>query len=432
MTSRSKERSIKRNLVVKVMITLLLALGMFCAIFAIRSCRWFVFRDDEFRGNPLVQDWSFLEEIELESTITVGIFSYQPFYIDQQFDDDAASNATATPLDTAAGNEVLYRSFSHDECVTYSEFWVGTDYPWKFTSQFFIILGSMFAFASWSVMISGNDHFWIGSFFLLSAGLQCATIIASLSWCDQYWNCPWLMGALANLMAAVLYTLCWILAVCGLVEVKAKRRTNPDRNKNTNERGESRKRRRNPGRDNNTNEGSSDEGESFPASIFVTKDERTGSRSANSTCFKEEIDSKTSDVERGSNTLPLCRTDQLSQGSAVYVFESSDSEGDSKSTVSDKQLYYDGSFDGEETKSATKEIARGRQKLRHLIAKLKETSGGDSAEGSETSSIDSSSKERVVWIDFLPYKSLRLPFIRLWKSQLSVYNKIVTINKRFS
>ncbi len=405
MPSRTREESIRRNVVVKVVITILLALGMFCAIFAIRSCRWFVFHDDESSGNPLVQDWSFLAEIELESTITVGIFSYQPFYIDQEFDDDEASNATAVPLDTAAGNEVLYRSLSHEECVTYPEFWVGTNYPWKFTSQLFIILGSMFAFASWSVMISGNDHFWIGSFFLLSAGLQCATIIASLSWCDQYWNCPWLIGALANLMAAVLYTLCWVLAVCGLVVVRGKRRADSDRNRHTHERaGESRKRRQNPGRDSNTNEGSSDEGESFPASIFVKKEEMTESISENSTGMKEEIDSKTSDIERGSNTLRLYRTDQLSQGSGVYVFESSDSEDDGKSSISDKELYYDASFDDDETNAAKKPTSQGSQPIQDLNATWKECGrnesqnmpSSDSVEGSETSSGDSSSTARVV------------------------------------
>lgn len=370
MSARAREESIKRNAIVKVAITFLLAMGMFCAVFAIRSCRWFVFHHDESSGNPLFQDWSFLAEIELESTITVGMFSYQPFYNDQEFDDDGSLNMTVAAVDTAAGNEDNDPFFSQEDCVTYPEFWVGTDYPWKFTSQLFIVLASIFAFASWSVMIASKDHVWIGSFFLLAAGLQCATVIASLSWCDQYWNCPWLMGAFANLMAAVLYTLCWALAVCGLVEVKANRRASAAarRNKNTKGRGKSRKRRGNSFRDRKAHEGQSCEEESFPACVIVKKDEMTGSRSGNSTCFKENVDSKTSDGERGSNTLPLYRTDQLSQGSGVYIFESSSSEDDSKHSISCKELYDDASFEDE---IVFEPIAQDKQTIQDFTVALK-------------------------------------------------------------
>lgn len=402
MSARAREESIKRNAIVKVVITFLLAMGMYCAVFAIRSCRWFAFHHDESSGNPLFQDWSFLAEIESESTITVGMFSYQPFCSDQEFDDDGSSNMTVAALDTAAGNEEEYYLFNEEDCVNYPEFWVGTDYPWKFTSQLFIVLGSIFAFASWSVMIASKDHFWIGSFFLLAAGLQCATVIASLSWCDQYWNCPWLMGALANLMAAVLYTLCWALAVCGLVEVNTNRRASPAarRNKNTEGRGESRKRRENSGRDRKKHEGRSDEEESCPTCVIVKKDEMTGSRSGNSTCFKDDVGSKTSDSERGSNTLPLYRTDQLSQGSDVYIFESSSSEDDSKHSISYKELYDDASFDHE---MDSEPISQEKQTIRDCTVALKEyvrskpeeNSSRDSSERSKRSSCDSSSTGKV-------------------------------------
>ena len=397
MTTRTTNDYIKRNLFVKVVISTLLALGIFCAIFAIRSCRWFVFVQDESSENRLVLDWSFLPEKELEATISVGIFRYQPFFVYQTYDDDENLNATIATLGAPTPGNEAYTSTSNEDCVAYPEFWVGVGYPWKFTSQLCSILGSILAFVSWCVMVVGANHHWIGIFLLLSTGIQGATVISSLSWCDQYWNCPWLLGSVVNLLAACLFCSCWVLAVWGLVEIKTTHRRNSNRNTIANDQNRNGgKRRQNPDRDDISNNESTDAEESYPSSVVVTDVKKTGKR------IKEnasgDTDSKTTeDVEGGRNTIPLHTCDQLSEKSGLYVFESFSSDYDGKWSIADKELYFDASFD-DDVKSKTRRTPQSNRKLRETDANSKEqeneasdSSSSKSSDDNESSSDDSSS-----------------------------------------
>ncbi len=397
MTTPTTNDCIKRNLFVKVVISTLLALGIFCAIFAIRSCRWFVFVQDESSENRLVLDWSFLPEEELEATISVGIFRYQPFSVIQTYDDDENLNATVATVAPTPGNEA-YTSTSNEDCVAYPEFWVGVGYPWKFTSQLCSVLGSILAFVSWCVMVVGANHHWIGIFLLLSTGIQGATVISSLSWCDQYWNCPWLLGSVVNLIAACLFCSCWVLAVWGLVEIKTTHRRNSNRNTITNDQNRNgEKRRQNPGRDDNSNNESTDVEERYPSSVVVTDSKKMGKRIEEDA--SGDTDSKTTeDVERGQNTIPLRTCDQLAAKSGLYVFENFSSDYDGKWSIADKELYFDASFD-DEMKSKTKRMSQSNRKLCETDAKSKEhrendasdSSSSESSEDNKSSSDDSSS-----------------------------------------
>ena len=388
--TRARRDCIKRNITVKVMISALITLGIFCAIFAIRSCRWFVFLQDESSEKRLVQDWSFLPESDLEATISVGIFRYQLLPMEEVYDDDENSNAT-TP---SVANEA-YTTTSNEQCVSYPEFWVGVDYPWKFATQLCSILGSIVAFASWCVMIVGADRCWICIFLVFAAGLQCATIISSLSWCDQYWNCPWLLGFLINLVAMCLFLMSWALAVWGLVESKNARSGNPDRNAITNQ-PQSQKGgqiRQNPERDSNSNE-STDAEESCPSSIIITNEKKTGGRNEKSTCTSGEIDSQVEDVEHGPKTIPFYVADQLSHDSELRMFESFSSDDDGKCSIADKELYYDSSFD-DDTKSAAKPIFQTNQTFQGLNTTSTTPSfSSDSSDDNKTISEDASSTDR--------------------------------------
>ena len=383
----------------KVVITALLALGIFCAIFAIQSCKWFVFlQDDEARENRFVQHWSFLSEEELESTISVGIFRYQSLTVEQLYDDDENSNATSSAVVATAGNEA-YTTTSNEGCVAYRNLWVGVDNPWKFTSQICSVLGSVLAFSSWCVMVVGAEHHWIFIFLLSSTGVQAATIISSLSWCDDHWNCPWLLGALVNLAATCLFLSCWALAVCGLVEVKNTRPGTRNTNRNeTNQSQNGEKRRQNPDPDNNSNNESTDAEESYPPSIVVAGDKNTGSRNEGNA--SRDRDSKAADdVESGRNTIPLHTTDQLSQESGVYVFERFSTDEDDKWSMASKDVYYDTSFDDEDTKSESKQRSQRNRMSRDSGAKSKDchdnknhdSSSNESSDDNESNSDDSSS-----------------------------------------
>jgi hypothetical protein len=367
----SKDYS-KRNVCIKVVISALIALGIFCAIFAICSCRWFVFLQDESSENRLFQDWSFLPEKDMDTTISIGIFRYQTTSIDEAYDDDESSNATTTSTPATAGNEA-YISISNDQCVSYPGFWVGTDYRWKFTAQLCSVLGTIIAFVSWCVIMVGADRFWICIFLLLATGVQSATIISSLSWCDQYWNCPWLLGALINLVAACLFLSSWVLAMWGLVEIRTTNSSsNTNSNSNTNVRQKQKGKQKQPNPDLDSKNESTDAGESYPSTVIVMNNNKTGSRNEEMTCTAGETDSQTMDLESGPNTIALYRTsDQLSHDSKTHIFESFSSDDDGKCSITDKELYYDASFD-DDTKSTMKRISQSNQTFLDLDAKLKE------------------------------------------------------------
>lgn len=397
MPAHARNNRIKRNIFVKIAISILLGFGIFCVIFAIQSCRWFVFlQDDEARGNRFVQHWSFLSEEELESTISVGIFRYHVLTVEELYDDDKNSNATSSTVVATVGNEA-YRTTSNEGCVAYSDLWVGVEYPWKFTSQIFSVLGPVLAFSSWCVMIVGAEHHWIFIFLLSSTGVQAATVISSLSWCDEHLNCPWLLGALVNLAATCLFLTCWALAVWGLVEVKNTRPRITNRN-GTGQSQNREKRRQNPDPDNNTNNESTDADESYPPSIVVAGDKTTGKRNEEN-ASRKSASKKTEDVESGQNTIPLHTADQLSEESGVYVFENFSTDEDDKWSMSSKEVYYDTSFDDEDTKSESKPTSQNNPMFRDPGAKSKncpenkkhDSSLSETSDDNESNSDDSSS-----------------------------------------
>ena len=355
----------KRNVCIKVVISILVTLGMVFAILAIRSCRWFVFVQGDYSHNRVFQDWTFLPERDMETTTSIGLFRYQNTLIND--DDDSLST-------TIASTTSAYRVTDNDQCVPYTGFWVGIEHKWKFSSQLCIVLGTIFAFVSLCVIMVGADHFWICTFLLLTTGLQSATIISSLSWCDQYWNCPWLLGALVNLIAACLFLLCWVLAMWGLVGFKVgnPNNNNTDRSIKTDEQPKQKGKEKQKNVDQENNNQSTDKGDSYPSSVLVTNYIKAEKHNENISCSGEEIDVETKDLESAPNMMTLYHfSDQMSHESKTHVFESRSSEDDNESDIKGNELYYDESFD-DDTKSTMRRISQSNQTFLDLDAKLKQ------------------------------------------------------------
>lgn len=194
----------KRNLSIKAIISVFVGFGICCAIVAIRSCRWFVFLQNETNENRLVEEWEFFPEI-MNSTTSIGLFRYE-------------TNNTITYHEVYADDDTTDNLNHNIRCEPYPEFWVSADYRWQFTAQLFVMLGPIIAFQSLCLAIIGANRFWICTFLLLAMGLQTATVITSVSWCDRYWDCPWLIGAKVNLTAACSFLLGWLFAMLGLVD----------------------------------------------------------------------------------------------------------------------------------------------------------------------------------------------------------------------
>mmetsp|Transcript_5006 Transcript_5006/g.12839 ORF Transcript_5006/g.12839 Transcript_5006/m.12839 type:complete len:396 (-) Transcript_5006:861-2048(-) len=349
----------KHNVYIKVVISILITLGIICAIFAICSCRWFVFSQDQSSDKRLLQDWTFLPERDMETTISIGLFRYQNALID---DDDESLNTSGNAVNKA------FVSTDKHQCTSYAGFWVGINYKWKFTSQLSIVLGTIFAFVSLCVIIVGADNFWISTFLLLTTGLQSATIISSLSWCDQYWNCPWLLGALINLMATCLFLSCWVLAMWGLIGLKRKNKNKNDSEIkiNTDEqqkrKWKGKQKQKHPDQENNNQ--STGPGGSYPSSVIVTNNIKSDIRNEIVSC-SGEIDLGTKDLECESNTMALYYvSDQLSP-------ESCNGEDYDKCSIMDHELYYNASFD-DDIKSTMKRISQSNQTFLDLDAKLQQ------------------------------------------------------------
>lgn len=119
-------------------------------------------------------------------------------------------------------------------CVLYSRLFVGRDYPWLQTAQLCCIFGPLLGLFAMLTTWFLNKHparsFVSGSLLLLAAGVQSASVVASTSYCQAssggFWDCPWLMGAHANILAAVLFFLGWLVAIGGICKKKKKKRTN--------------------------------------------------------------------------------------------------------------------------------------------------------------------------------------------------------------
>jgi hypothetical protein len=191
----SKSPYSTRNVCIKSVITLFCAFGIFFSIFATLSCRWFVFNHDD----ESVQDWDFIPH--KNNTISIGLFRYQA--TDINFNDEA---------------EEPFLTTSNIRCSQFDPLFLGRDYDMMFAAQICIILGPILAFVAWLLAMIGVNKHPTGFFLLLATGVQAASVVASMSWCDEFWDCPWLLGSLSNIVATCLFFLGWLLSVCGLVK----------------------------------------------------------------------------------------------------------------------------------------------------------------------------------------------------------------------
>jgi hypothetical protein len=205
MFSRSSYNS--RNVVVKSIISVLTGAGIFLAMYATISCRWFVFDDtiNNSTGNNSVENdslFSFLPSIN--STASVGLFRYQTKIGDGRIiEDEPNILATSTIL-----------------CTQYDPlFQLGT--IWMFTAQICVILGPIFAFVAWLLAMIGVNKHPAALFLLLATSVQAASVISSMTLCDKFWDCPWLLGSLSDVVATALFFLSWLLALCGLMREEA-------------------------------------------------------------------------------------------------------------------------------------------------------------------------------------------------------------------
>lgn len=195
----------KQVIVVKVTVSLFVLLGIICGVFCVRSCRWYAFLNEEDTIlSPLVENNRTFYNVSIDITKmsnflvrSIGIFRYEASF----------------------GNDRNDTNFPHDgedRCLPYSTFLVDSDHRWKFIAQIFISLAPIVGFQSLCFMIAGLKRFWVGIFLLAAMGLHMGTAISSLSWCDKYWYCPWMVGAKVNLLAAILFFLGWLFVIFGL------------------------------------------------------------------------------------------------------------------------------------------------------------------------------------------------------------------------
>jgi hypothetical protein len=161
---------------------------MFFGSYAMLSCRWFVFDEDGIDADV----FDFLGDVN--STISVGLFRYQPLADD---DDDSSSSSTVT-------------------CDQFDPLFLPGN-TWMIMAQVCVILGLILAFVAWVLaMMDVNKH--PTTFFLLVAtGVQASSVISSMSLCDEFWDCPWLLGSLADVIATILFFVSWLIATFSLV-----------------------------------------------------------------------------------------------------------------------------------------------------------------------------------------------------------------------
>eukprot|EP00536_Pseudo-nitzschia_multiseries_P012306 jgi/Psemu1/290196/fgenesh1_pg.464_\ len=353
----------QRTLCAKAVVSLFLGLGIVCAMFAICSCRWYMVAQGSYDENhDVFQTYDpdtglFRPKPSVESTVVgMGLFRYQ-----------RETKAIAT---TTSTNE------EYHQCVSYPGIWVGTHHPWKFTSQLCAVLGPIVALVSICLILLGNStRFWSCTMVLLATGLHMAGMVSSLSWCNSshsYWHCPWLTGALLNLMACALFFVSWFLALCGLTDDSDDAATTSGakdgRNSvtaasNTN---------------NDSVEPSIENGNdsSFPSSVCIAKTSSMGE----SLAVSGMTDRTQADIENA--VVALYRDDKIETSLApnrakIRTNATNEERDDGSGSVPKHELYYDTSFDhdddhDDETKSSVERIANSNQIFLDLDVKMKE------------------------------------------------------------
>jgi hypothetical protein len=89
-------------------------------------------------------------------------------------------------------------------------------------------MGPVFATVAWILAMIGVNKNPTAFFLLLATGVQAASVVASMSWCTEFWDCPWLFGSLSNVAAACLFFLSWLLAMCCLAKEQRKKENDTD------------------------------------------------------------------------------------------------------------------------------------------------------------------------------------------------------------
>eukprot|EP00536_Pseudo-nitzschia_multiseries_P000263 jgi/Psemu1/587/gm1.587_g len=221
--SRTSFRS-ARNACVKAVLTVVIGVGIACAVVATQSCRWY-----DLGGGTAVSDtWDFLpsnnnnnnddddDNDNDDNTTTpivvesVGLFCYRPAAADGD-DDNGKDNNSGNGNGNGSNDDptaVFWDSFAG---VRYDPPLVGTAHPWTLAAQLCVAGGPVVAFCGWiEAVLSGT-----GTGLALAAGLQVAGAVAGMSLCDRSMTCPWhWWGGLSNALAAALFAVgCGMLSL---------------------------------------------------------------------------------------------------------------------------------------------------------------------------------------------------------------------------
>jgi hypothetical protein len=161
--------------------TLFTFCGVFCAIYAGLSCRWFLIDD----SNDVSANTT--------SAISIGIFRYQ---------------VSSSGVDN-----------DNVQCIPYNPLFLWKTHSWFFTAQICIVTASVLAICALVFAMIGVNKNPTAFFLFMSTGTQTACVASSLNWCDKLRDCPWLLGELFNALAACFFLISWIVAMCGIVKV---------------------------------------------------------------------------------------------------------------------------------------------------------------------------------------------------------------------
>jgi hypothetical protein len=171
-----------------------LGFGLFCALYSSLSCRWYVFTPADVVRN----DWSFLP-LNSTEVASIGLFRYQ-----------------------IGGDNTAFEDPRHGQCAQYNPLFLGSDYAWLYTAQICLVLGPVMGVVAWLFAMTGVNKHPTAFFLLVATGIQTTAVVASMTWCDEFYNCPWLLGSLANAVAACLFFLSWLVAMFCLQKEKQK------------------------------------------------------------------------------------------------------------------------------------------------------------------------------------------------------------------
>ncbi|KAG7347340.1 hypothetical protein IV203_016045 [Nitzschia inconspicua] len=180
-----------RNVYVKTIITLFSGLGIGLAVISTMSCRWFDYDSASFHARDVIGNKN--------HTASFGLFRY---YTKTWIIHD--------PVSTTITNS--------EQCVPYEPLFVGNRFSMMYTAQISVILGPIFAFMACLLGMIAINKRPINLFLLMSTTVQCVSVVASMSWCDDFASCQWLLGSIVNTIAAALFFFSWLLSIWGLVK----------------------------------------------------------------------------------------------------------------------------------------------------------------------------------------------------------------------